>query len=200
MRSIQLRKVEFRNRIPHHKKISQTMSHNENLPSKVVFHSDFEISKKWVYDASGLTLEKPKPDIESSDYGGCSFLLDKKTILFRVAKTTPKKVGQFVTLWKRNKEGVTRPYADYDNIDFVIISSRSENHFGQFIFPKVVLVEKGIMSQNGIMGKRGIRVYPPWDLVTNKQATKTQKWQCTYFLSVMENDELEHHLLKRLLQ
>ncbi|EJP05170.1 MepB domain protein [Leptospira interrogans serovar Bulgarica str. Mallika] len=38
---------------------------------------------------------------EGSDYGACNFELKKWKITFRVAKITPKKVGQFVTLWKR---------------------------------------------------------------------------------------------------
>ncbi|TRW95625.1 MepB family protein [Flavobacterium gawalongense] len=33
-------------------------------------------------------------------------------------------------------------------------------------------------------GKRAIRVYPPWDTTTNKQAQKTQKWQLDYFLEI----------------
>jgi len=36
------------------------------------------------------------------------------------------------------------------------------------------LADKSIISKNGKLGKRGIRVYPPWDMVTNKQAEKTQ--------------------------
>lgn len=29
-----------------------------------------------------------------------------------------------------------------------------------------------------------IRIYAPWDVVTNKQAAKTQQWQATCFLQI----------------
>ncbi|RYE38879.1 MAG: MepB domain containing protein, partial [Sphingobacteriales bacterium] len=40
-----------------------------------------------------------------------------------------------------------------------------------------------ILSGNGKNGKRGFRVYPPWDLTENSQARKTQQWQLEYFTS-----------------
>jgi len=49
------------------------------------------------------------------------------------------------------------------------------------------LADKGIITQNGKKGKLGIRVYPPWDVVTNKQAVQTQHWQTKYFLTI-KND------------
>lgn len=55
-----------------------------------------------------------------------------------------------------------------------------------------MLAEKGIISQNGSIGKRGIRVYPPWYIVTNKQAETTQSWQTKYFLTI--NNDASNHL------
>src|SRR5258708_5952015 len=92
-----------------------------------------------------------------------SFNLNGFFIRFRVAKITPTKIGQFVTLWKRIGNGPTQPYDTSDTVDFFIISTRKDDHFGQFVFPKSVLSEQGILSINGKGGKRGIRVYPPWD-------------------------------------
>ena len=46
------------------------------------------------------------------------------------------------------------------------------------------MLEKNIFSLNGIGGKRGIRVYPPWDTPINSQAKKTQDWQLRYFLEI----------------
>ena len=52
------------------------------------------------------------------------------------------------------------------------------------MFPKQVLVAKNIVSNKLKEGKRGFRVYPPWDEAKNKQAITTQKWQLNYFLSI----------------
>jgi hypothetical protein len=70
---------------------------------------------------------------------------------------------------------------------------------GQFIFPKSVLADKGIVTRNGKEGKRGIRVYPPWDLTTNKQAKRTQSWQTKYFITIKNDNSTDLVLTKRLL-
>ena len=135
---------------------------------------------------------------ESTEYEACSFKLHGKSIEYRTSKITPTKTGQFVTIWKRNKDGITEPFDFSDNFDFFIITSKSENKLGQFIFPKNLLVEKGIISQKSKGGKRGIRVYPPWDKVTNKQAEKTQSWQVKYFVST--DDDKSLHLAENILK
>lgn len=122
--------------------------------------------------------------LEGIAYSNCTFLLNGKKMLHRVSKITPLKTGQFVTIWKRNKEGITVPYDIADELDFLIITSKSGDNFGQFIFPKSVLADKGIISNNGIGGKRGMRVYPPWDITKSKQAAKTKCWQVKYFLTI----------------
>lgn len=147
-------------------------------------HSDLKVVKELVYDKCGFDLINLKCNLESAEYGACSFELNGKTIQFRVSKITPTKTGQFVSIWKRNREGITEPFDISDDLDFIIISSKSGDNFGQFIFPKSVLADNGIISINGKTGKRGIRVYPPWDVVTNKQAQKTQIWQSKYFLTI----------------
>ena len=53
---------------------------------------------------------------------------------------------------------------------------------GHFAFPTSALVKHGIVSVKGSGGKRGFRVYPPWSEVSNRQAIKTQHWQCSYFI------------------
>jgi len=97
---------------------------------------------------------------------------------------TPTKTGQFVTIWKRDKKGITCPFNCTDNIDVVIIASRMEDRIGLFVFPQSVLLAKGIMTGNNKQGKRGIRVYPPWDKPTNMQAAKTQSRQVEYFMEI----------------
>jgi hypothetical protein len=81
----------------------------------------------------------------------------------------------------------------------MIISVRDSEKFGQFIFPKSVLVSKGIVSKNGKGGKRGIRVYAPWDKPENKQAIKTQDWQVNYFVEIKENSQVDLEIVKRIL-
>ena len=162
-------------------------------------HSDLHIFKKLVYDKFGFALNSLNTADESQEYGACSFKINEKAVQFRVSKITPKKVGQFVTIWKRNKQGITQPFEETDPIDFIVISSRNGDNFGQFIFPKSVLVDKGIITIKNKEGKRGIRVYPPWDKPINKQAIKTQSWQIRYFENIQENNSGESSLTKELL-
>ena len=62
-----------------------------------------------------------------------------------------------------------------------------------------MLADNGIITQNGKEGKRGIRVYPPWDIVTNKQAMKTQNWQTKYFLTIKNDNKTDLDLATKLL-
>lgn len=161
-------------------------------------HSDLKIVKELVYDKCGFDLTDFKENSESVEYNACSFKLNRQIIEHRVSKITPKKEGQFVAIWKRNKAGITEPFKTTDNIDFLIITARSGNNFGQFIFPKFVLADKGIITRIGREGKRGIRVYAPWDIATNKQAEKTQRWQTKYFLTIKDENSTDLDLIKLL--
>ena len=161
-------------------------------------HPDLKLVKELVYDKCGFDLTNFKRNIESKEYGACSFELSGKIIEHRVSKITPTKTGQFVTIWKRNKEGITEPFDITDEIDFINITSKSGENFGQFVFPKSVLADKGIITKNGKEGKRGIRVYPPWDIATNKQAEKTQRWQTKYFLTIPPENLTDLDLIKKL--
>ncbi|WP_316839220.1 MepB family protein [Pedobacter gandavensis] len=160
------------------------MINNHNWAILNEFHEDPEIAKELLYGKCGFDRNHSKLIAESKDYGAGFFELNGKRIQHRISKITPKKTGQFVAIWKRNKEGITAPYDCSDDLDFLIITSGTEKQSGQFVFPKSVLEAKGIISKNGKGGKRGIRVYPPWDKATNKQAMETQKWQVKYFLSI----------------
>ena len=44
---------------------------------------------------------------ESTEYNACSYTVNGQKIIERTAKITPKKIGQFVTCWKRNIDGIT---------------------------------------------------------------------------------------------
>jgi hypothetical protein len=155
--------------------------------------------KELAYDKCNLEFSNLEIDSESAEYQACSFQLNLFEIIHRLSKITPTKIGQFVTIWKRNDKGVTAPFDVSDNFDFIIITSKSGENLGQFVFPKSVLLEKRIISNNNTSGKRGIRVYPPWDIPTSKQAEKTQNWQIKYFYSI-ENNSFNNELVKKLFQ
>ena len=146
--------------------------------------SDLELARELVYDQLGFKLTNLEFAKESLEYGACSFQLNQKKIEYRPAKRTPTNPGQFESIWKRSAEGLTVPFDSSDDFDFLVISSRTGDDWGQFIFPKAVLVNYGVVSKSGLGGKRGIRVYAPWDMELNKQAEKTQSWQCKCFLTL----------------
>lgn len=159
-----------------------------------LFSSDLNLAKELVYDPCGFNLKNLNFHTESKDYAACSYELDGKTIEYRASKITPLKTGQFVTIWRRNKEGITMPFDSSDELHFIIISSRNNDNFGLFIFLKSELLSRGIIALNGEGGKRGLRVYPPWDRVTNKHAEKSQSWQKKYFLWIKNDgsNDLDH--------
>lgn len=152
-----------------------------------------------IYTPMDFKISQLSKETESEEYGAYSFYLNQLSIRFRVAKTTPTKVGQFVTLWKRIGNGPIQPYDMNDPVDiFVICTRKDDNHFGQFIFPKSILLEQNIMSTNNKGGKRAIRVYPPWEKSLNKQAQKTQDWQSKYFLDISSSQSINYQLVQQL--
>lgn len=144
-----------------------------------------------VFQPLGLEYSNAEEEQESGVYSGFNFTLNHLKIKFRISKITPTKIGQFVTIWKRNEKGETTPFEASDPIDFYLIASFKDDFSGIFIFPKNILLEKGILSDGKKIGKRGIRVYPSWDEPQSKQAQKTQEWQIKYFLELsQENDKM----------
>ncbi len=155
------------------------------------------IAAKNIYQSFGLKCSRERVEAESAEYAAMNFQLDNRSVIFRLAKITPTKTGQFVTIWKRTADGITAPYDVEDVFDFFIIAVRKDAQAGQFIFPKAILLEQGVISQNNKGGKRGMRVYAPWDKAENKQAQKTQQWQLNYFFDyAIRKEEYLHMLLK----
>jgi len=159
--------------------------------------SDLLLAKKLVYDPDYI-LQEFVAEYESQEYGACMYKLNGRRIKFRVAKTTPAKTGQFVTLWKRNDSGITEPHDSSDPFDLFVISVRKDHLFGQFVFTKAVLIKQGILTTSEKEGKRGFRVYPPWDTTENKQAQKTQHWQSDFFLEINNGNPPESGRIKLL--
>lgn len=147
-------------------------------------NNHLNLIKTIIYDKCGLRISDFQTEAESKEYDACRFELNGLKIISRSAKVTPKKVGQFVTFWKRNSSGIIEPLDESDAIDFYAVTVKTNTQFGQFVFPKSILIQKGILSTNKKEGKRGFRVYPIWDKTTSKQAKKTQSWQLNYFYKI----------------
>ncbi|UKS30001.1 MepB family protein [Paenibacillus sp. HWE-109] len=153
-------------------------------------HSDLLAAKRLVYNLCGYECSQPLSEAQNAEYGAYLFKANSHFIRFRVAKITPTKVGQFVTLWQRIGAGKPQPYDVSEPVEFFVISTRDGNKFGQFVFPKNVLLHRNIISNKGEGGKRGMRVYPSWDKPTSLQAQKTQTWQLAYFLEIPANEPI----------
>jgi hypothetical protein len=141
-------------------------------------------TKALVFDKCNLHIDNLEIEKESAEYAALKFEFNKRKVIFREAKITPTKIGQFVTFWKRINNGPIQPFDASDDFDLFIVNTKTDGHFGQFIFTKQILIQQGIITHNNKEGKRAIRVYPPWDIAINKQAQKTQKWQLNYFLEI----------------
>ena len=148
----------------------------------------------------GFGLEYLESHTESLAYDACSFSVQKVSVVFRKAKITPTKTGQFVTLWKRSTAGPIAPYAITDPAALFIIATKTEHRLGIFLFPKAVLAREGVVTTATKEGKRALRVYPPWDRVTSKQAQKTQQWQLDYFVEIPTDNTMDFKRMQQLFQ
>lgn len=141
-------------------------------------------------DLKILTIQQ---DQENTDYSGVTIHFKDYKMKFRNAKITPKKIGQFVTFWKKNADHKNEPYHLNDDFDYYIVAAKQQERFGFFFFSKQVLAEENILTNDKKLGKMGFRVYPVWDFPTNKQAAKTKQWQSDYFveLNISEQKYME---------
>lgn len=153
---------------------------------------------KKVYDKCNLEISLFSQEVESKEYAASQFMLNGQNVISRTAKVTPKKLGQFVTFWKRNQSGIIEPFNDTDPVDFYVIDVKTQNRFGQFVFPKSVLIDKGLISTSKKDGKRGFRVYPEWDVPNNQQAKRTQNWQLKYFYEI--NESINYTWVKKMFE
>ncbi|MFJ2770783.1 MepB family protein [Streptomyces sp. NPDC087300] len=147
-------------------------------------HGELLAAKELVYDPCGFVCSQPVAEAESAEYAAHAFTLDGLAVRFRAARTTPTKVGQFVTVWKRSPGGPIAPYDSSDPVDLFVISCRDEGRFGQFVFSVDTLRRHGVVATDGVGGKRAFRVYPPWVTTANRQADRTQAWQLAHFLDL----------------
>jgi len=147
-------------------------------------YKTLDLIKSTVYDKIGLKLSQLIIEKESVAYEACQFQLNNLNIISRTSKTTPKKIGQFATIWKRSENGPIEPFTEKDLFDFFVVTVKDGDQLGQFVFPKVELIKRRIISTTDKEGKRAFRVYPDWVIVNSKQAERTQKWQQEFFYSL----------------
>src|SRR5699024_6582700 len=92
-----------------------------------------------LFEASGSEIANISNEEGTGQYCGCNFQLGSRNIKYRKANITPKKIGQFVALWKRNTVGKTEPYGLDDDFDFYIIETVDNLSRGFFLFSKDIL-------------------------------------------------------------
>ena len=118
---------------------------------------------------------------QNQAYEGLTFELNDETYRSRLAKKTPNKKGYFVVFWEKNRQNNNQPYAFESAPNQLIVLVLDDKKQGIFLFPKKVLLEQGILTNQTSKGKMGIRVYPTWESELNTSAQRTQKWQAVYF-------------------
>ena len=121
---------------------------------------------------------------QNKEYEGLTFNIAQHTFRSRLAKKTPKKKGYFVVFWEKDKDNKNQPYAFDEMSEKLIVSIIDGQLIGQFVFPKLLLLEKGILKSENDKGKMAMRVYPSWERELNPSARKTQKWQAAYFIDL----------------
>ncbi|EJX16652.1 hypothetical protein SOJ_27080 [Staphylococcus sp. OJ82] len=127
----------------------------------------------------------------NKEYESFNFEFKGMTFKSRLAKKTPEKLGYFVAFWRKNEINKNRPFNFSESKDKLIINILDGSKKGQFVFPKELLVKKGVISSEKYKGKMAIRVYPSWEYGLNKTAVSTQKWQTPYFLDFSKGFDKE---------
>lgn len=162
------------------------------------FYKTLIFANEILYKPNQLIIKNVQEEKQNADYGAGVFELNSKTVRFRVAKIIPTKIGQFVAFWEKDEANKNQAFS-YDNAtDLLVVNTfNDKGDFGQFIFPKEVLLKQNILKTTNSKGKMAIRVYPSWDYPISKQAVATQKWQLPYFISMNDIKSLPiHELLK----
>ena len=163
------------------------------------FYQALTYVNKMFYEPNHLIIKAIQEEAQNSDYGAGIFQLNSKSVRFRVAKITPNKIGQFVAFWEKDQANKNQAFSYENATDLLVINTfTSDNHFGQFVFPKEVLVKQNILKTPTTKGKMAIRVYPRWENPTSKQALETQKWQLAYFIEVNNTNRFPSQELLKL--
>lgn len=166
-------------------------------PSLGSMPNSFRLLQEQFLTPLGKTATNIEREEESAEYGAVRFTMDGQICLYRQAKHTPKKIGQFVTLWKRLKpSSEIVPFDCEDGIGRVIIFADEHPRFGVFVFQRQQLVTKDIFSKQSEGGRRAFRVYPPWTIPVTVQAKRSKLWQCAHFVELTLIEQGREHLGK----
>ena len=120
----------------------------------------------------------------NADYEAFRCELNGQTYMSRRAHKTPKKRGYFFAMWCKADDNNNRPYQDAEFPMFLVVNVIDGQRFGQFVFPREVLVKQHIISTTSHKGKMALRVYSTWEEDLNPSAAKTQHWQDMYFTNL----------------
>ena len=139
----------------------------------------------------GLENVNIEREEQNSEYEGLLLNISNHFYRSRLAKLTPKKKGYFVAFWEKDTNGVNQAYSYEQTPEKVMITVLDQEKRGQFIFPKDVLLQYGIVKSPEQKGKMALRVYPSWITDLNTNATKTQSWQLNYFVDLSDGLDIE---------
>ncbi|MBL3698802.1 MepB family protein [Leucobacter luti] len=121
------------------------------------------------------------PEEQSSDYESGLATIGSGTWRIRTARITPTKPGAFVAVWRRSPSGATEPFESSDECAGLMVFVSDADRFGVFTFTREHLTKLGVVRSSRARGKRGFRVYPPWNTNLNAQAARTQRAQADAF-------------------
>lgn len=149
------------------------------------------VIKKVLEKSSMIAITQVEKEIWNTAYEATQLTINNRYFKSRLAHKTPKKAGYFVSIWQKNDLNQNIPFSHNDTWDQLIVNIIDNFKQGQFIFPKKLLAEKGIISSTHSPGKLAFRVYPTWEEHLNLKATQTQKWQCSYFIDLSDGPNME---------
>lgn len=157
--------------------------------------SSFDYIEREFFTPMTLCISDIVHQREGDEYGAVRFQLNGTTALFRHAKHTPTKIGQFVTLYKREtSRSEIAPIDQIDGIRCVFVLADDDPRFGMFVLGSSLLAKMDIFSVGSRGGKRAFRVYGPWTEPTANQAVKTKAWQCAQFAELTDRETGMHQL------
>ena len=169
------------------------------MGKKSMFKVQVEELIENIYKPNNLSVTCLEEESQNDKYGGGKFMLSSKSIRFRVAKITPKKTGQFVAFWEKDKNNKNQALNYNQAPELLVINCLGSNEeFGQFIFPKAILLKHQILRSDTSKGKMGMRIYPAWSFPESKEALKTQAWQAAYYIDLSDTNTLSKNRLLRL--
>ncbi len=162
------------------------------------FYKTLTFVNEKMYEPTKLKIKCIEEEKQNYKYGAGRFELSGRTVRFRVAHTTPTKIGQFVAMWEKDKANKNQAFPEKEAPDLLVITTlKNEREWGQFVFPKEVLLKQQILKTDQIKGRMGIRVYPSWDNPTSIQAKQTQKWQLAYFIHMDNREAIPTKMIKK---